>query len=139
MSGNPYAGQPGGQQQPDPEWVRAMMIAQQQQQAQVQAQAQARAQAQAVAQARQQAAAFAQAAAFQQALQQPQEQQQFNGTELVMLYSYQAQAPDNLTLERGDLLYTDLSNQSVEGWLWSYAPTARKFGFVPRAYVGRRQ
>ena len=51
----------------------------------------------------------------------------------------QAQAPDNLTLERGDLLYTDLSNQSVEGWLWSYAPTARKFGFVPRAYVGRRQ
>ena len=56
---------------------------------QVQAQAQARAQAQAVAQARQQAAAFAQAAAFQQALQQPQEQQQFNGTELVMLYSYQ--------------------------------------------------
>ena len=42
-----------------------------------------------MAQARQQAAAFAQAAAFQQALQQPQEQQQFNGTELVMLYSYQ--------------------------------------------------
>ena len=35
MSGNPYGGQPGGQQQPDPEWVRAMMIAQQQQQAQV--------------------------------------------------------------------------------------------------------
>ena len=31
MSGNPH----GGQQQPDPEWVRAMMIAQQQQQAQV--------------------------------------------------------------------------------------------------------
>ena len=57
----------------------------------------------------------------------------------VILLQFQAQAPDNLTLERGDVLYTDLSNQSVEGWLWSYAPTARKFGFVPRAYVGRRQ
>ena len=58
---------------------------------QAQAQAQARAQAQAVAQARQQAAAYAQAAVFQQVLQQPPqpEQQQFNGTELIMLYSYQ--------------------------------------------------
>merc|ERR1719490_594989 len=65
------------------------------------------------------AGAYAQAAVFQQVVQQPmQPQQQFNGTELVMLYSYQAQAPDNLTLERGDVLYTDLSNQSVEGWLW---------------------
>ena len=58
-------------------------------QAQAQAQARAQAQLQVQVQARQQAAAFAQAAAFQQALQQPQEQQQFNATELVMLYSYQ--------------------------------------------------
>ena len=52
---------------------------------------------------------------------------------------FQAQAADHLTLERGELVYSDLSNQAVEGWLWSYAPTARKFGFVPKAYVGRRQ
>ena len=59
---------------------------------QAQAQAQARAQAQAVAQARQMASAYAQAAAFQQqVVQQPiqPQQQQFNGTELVMLYNYQ--------------------------------------------------
>ena len=29
----------------------------------------------------------------------------------LITYSFQAQAPDNLTLQRGDVLYTDLSNQ----------------------------
>ena len=80
---------------------------------------------------------------------------QYNGTELVMLYDYkvsfsiwmcdlviwhfvlllQAQAPDDLTVKRGDWVYADLNNQTVDGWLWSYAPKTRKYGFIPRAYA----
>ena len=72
---------------------------------QAQAQAQARAQAQAVAQARQMAGAYAQAAVFQQVVQQPmQPQQQFNGTELVMLYSYQVRKQLYLILKNGQSL-----------------------------------
>jgi len=59
----------------------------------------------------------------------------YNGTELVMLYDYKAQAPDDLTVRRGDWVYADLSNQTVDGWLWSYAPKSRKYGFIPRAYA----
>merc|ERR1712165_489947 len=62
-------------------------------------------------------------------------QPSYNGTELVMLYDYKAQAPDDLTVRRGDWVYADLSNQTVDGWLWSYAPKSRKYGFIPRAYA----
>eukprot|EP00095_Tigriopus_kingsejongensis_P000979 maker-scaffold39_size501901-snap-gene-1.16 protein:Tk00979 transcript:maker-scaffold39_size501901-snap-gene-1.16-mRNA-1 annotation:"PREDICTED: uncharacterized protein LOC100875476" len=59
----------------------------------------------------------------------------FGGTELVMLYDYKAQAPDDLSVRRGDWVYADLSNQTVDGWLWSYSPKTRKYGFIPRAYA----
>ena len=31
-------------------------------------------------------------------------------------YILQAQAPDDLTVRRGDWVYADLSNQTVDGW-----------------------
>ncbi|BES93222.1 Variant SH3 domain [Nesidiocoris tenuis] len=59
----------------------------------------------------------------------------YHGTELVMLYDYKAQAPDDLSVRRGDWIYADLNNQTVEGWLWVYAPKTRKYGFIPKAYA----
>lgn len=59
----------------------------------------------------------------------------YHGTELVMLYDYKAQAPDDLTVRRGDWIYADLNNQTVDGWLWAYAPKTRKYGFIPKAYA----
>jgi len=59
----------------------------------------------------------------------------YSGTELVMLYDYKAQAPDDLSVRRGDWVYADLSNQTVDGWLWAYAPKTRKYGFIPKAYA----
>ncbi|KAH8233234.1 hypothetical protein KR026_005617 [Drosophila bipectinata] len=82
----------------------------------------------------------------QQGQQNQQQQQQlglgtddlrYHGTELVMLYDYKAQAPDDLYLSvrRGDWIYADLNNQTVDGWLWAYAPKTRKYGFIPKAYA----
>ncbi|KAK9745067.1 Variant SH3 domain [Popillia japonica] len=59
----------------------------------------------------------------------------YHGTELVMLYDYKAQAPDDLSVRRGDWIYADLTNQTVDGWLWAYAPKTRKYGFIPKAYA----
>jgi len=61
--------------------------------------------------------------------------EQHHGTELIMLYDFKAQAPDDLTVRRGDWLYADLNNQTVEGWLWCYSPKTRKYGFIPKAYA----
>jgi hypothetical protein len=47
----------------------------------------------------------------------------------------QAQAPDDLSVRRGDWIYADLNNQTVEGWLWAYSPKTRKYGFIPKAYA----
>jgi len=52
-----------------------------------------------------------------------------------MLYDYKAQAPDELTVMRGDWIYADLTNQSVQGWLWAHDPKLRKYGFIPKAYA----
>lgn len=57
------------------------------------------------------------------------------GTELVVLYDYKAQAPDDLSVRRADWIYADLGNQTVDGWLWAYAPKTRKYGFIPKAYA----
>ncbi|KAL5285711.1 hypothetical protein ACFFRR_007416 [Megaselia abdita] len=59
----------------------------------------------------------------------------YHGTELVMLYDYKAQAPDDLSVRRGDWIYADLNNQTVDGWLWAYSPKTRKYGFIPKAYA----
>ncbi|KAK6641818.1 hypothetical protein RUM44_013535 [Polyplax serrata] len=67
--------------------------------------------------------------------QQNTEDLKYHGTELVMLYDYKAQAPDDLSVRRGDWIYADLNNQTVDGWLWAYAPKTRKYGFIPKAYA----
>lgn len=66
----------------------------------------------------------------------------FQGTELVMLvtlYDYKAQAPDDLSVRRGEIIYADLSNQTVDGWIWAYAPKTNKkcgkYGFIPKTYL----
>lgn len=67
---------------------------------------------------------------------------EFQGTELVMLvtlYDYKAQAPDDLSVRRGEIIYADLSNQTVDGWIWAYAPKTNKkcgkYGFIPKTYL----
>lgn len=63
----------------------------------------------------------------------------YHGTELVMLYDYKAQAPDDLSVRRGELIYADLNAQTVDGWIWAFAPKAQKkcgkYGFIPKAYT----
>ncbi|KAG7303418.1 hypothetical protein JYU34_011934 [Plutella xylostella] len=59
----------------------------------------------------------------------------YHGTELVMLYDYKAQAPDDLSVKRGEWVYADLTQQTVEGWLWAHAPKSRRSGFIPTAYA----
>lgn len=63
----------------------------------------------------------------------------YHGTELVMLYDYKAQAPDDLSVRRGELIYADLNAQTVDGWIWAFAPKASKkcgkYGFIPKAYT----
>lgn len=69
----------------------------------------------------------------------PQDDLRYHGTELVMLYDYKAQAPDDLSVRRGEIIYADLNNQTVDGWLWCYAPKASKkcgkYGFIPKSYT----
>lgn len=59
----------------------------------------------------------------------------YRGIELVMLFDYKAQVPDDLTIRRGEWIYADLTNQTVEGWLWAYSPKQRRYGFVPKAWT----
>lgn len=63
------------------------------------------------------------------------EELRYHGTELVMLYDYKAQATGDLSVRRGDWIYADLNNQTIDGWLWAYAPKTRKYGFIPKAYA----
>lgn len=48
---------------------------------------------------------------------------------------FQAQATGDLSVRRGDWIYADLNNQTIDGWLWAYAPKTRKYGFIPKAYA----
>jgi hypothetical protein len=62
------------------------------------------------------------------------------GTELVMLYDYKAQAPDDLSVRRGELVYADLSAQTVDGWIWAWKAQKKcggkaAYGFIPKAYT----
>ncbi|CRL08534.1 CLUMA_CG021235, isoform B [Clunio marinus] len=69
----------------------------------------------------------------------PNDDSRYHGTELVMLYDYKAQAPDDLSVRRGELIYADLNAQTVDGWIWAFAPKAQKkcgkYGFIPKAYT----
>lgn len=74
-------------------------------------------------------------ATTQSATQSVHNEMRYNETELILLYDYKAQAPDDLSVRRGDWVYADLNNQTVDGWLWAFAPKTRKYGFIPKAYA----
>lgn len=57
------------------------------------------------------------------------------GTEFITLYEYKAQAPDDLTVRRGEWIYADAKNQTVDGWLWAYSIETNRYGFIPKAYA----
>ena len=59
----------------------------------------------------------------------------FHGSEMVILFDYEAQTSDELNVVRGDFILADLRNQEVDGWLWVYAPEKGKFGFIPKSYA----
>jgi len=58
-----------------------------------------------------------------------------HGSELVMLYDYKPQATDDLAVRRGEWVYADLEQQTIDGWLWAYSAKANKCGFIPKAYA----
>ena len=59
----------------------------------------------------------------------------YESIDTIYFFIFQAQAPDDLSVRRGDWVYADLSNQTVVGWLWTYSPKTRKYGFIPKAYA----
>lgn len=58
------------------------------------------------------------------------------GTELVVVRDFSGETRDDLTVTKGDWVY---SKQRLEwapgGWLWVYCPRSRRSGFVPAAFV----
>ena len=58
-----------------------------------------------------------------------------DSTRLVCLYDYNATAPDDLSITRGEWLYADLQDQVDDSWLWAYSPGTKRYGYVPRAYA----
>ena len=56
-------------------------------------------------------------------------------TELVVLYDYVTQAPDDISVTRGEWVYADLSDQPEKDWLWVYAPATARFGFMPKEFA----
>lgn len=58
---------------------------------------------------------------------------------LVMLYDYKAQAPDDLSVRRGEVVFAQNDpDQTIDGWIWVFAPKAKrsgKYGFIPKAYT----
>ncbi|KAG5678701.1 hypothetical protein PVAND_008349 [Polypedilum vanderplanki] len=65
----------------------------------------------------------------------------YHGVELVVLYDYKAQAPDDLSVRRGEIIFANLDNQTVDGWLWCYkernvnSKKCGKYGFIPKSYT----
>lgn len=57
------------------------------------------------------------------------------GTRLVVLFDYQASNTDDLDVKRGEIIYAELDDQSDESWIWAYAPSSNKQGFIPRSFA----
>ncbi|RDD46879.1 SH3 and PX domain-containing protein 2B [Trichoplax sp. H2] len=57
------------------------------------------------------------------------------GTRLVVLFDYQARTIDDLDVRRGEIVYAELDDQNDESWIWAYAPTSNKQGFIPRSFA----
>jgi hypothetical protein len=59
---------------------------------------------------------------------------EFDG-QLVVLFDFDAQAPDDLSVRRGEWVMTRLADQQIEGWLWVYSPRSARSGYIPKAYA----
>ena len=59
------------------------------------------------------------------------------GTELVVLFDFDARAADDLSVRRGDWVLARLNDAQTDGWLWVYSPKCRRYGFIPQTYARR--
>ncbi|GFN93695.1 grb2-related adapter protein [Plakobranchus ocellatus] len=55
--------------------------------------------------------------------------------DLLTLRSFIAQSADDISVERGEQVFADLANQIERDWLWVYAPSTGKYGYIPRDNV----
>lgn len=59
-----------------------------------------------------------------------------NIEEYVTIYDYIAQSKDDLTVTRGELVYTNAQTTSAnKDWVWVYSVKSKRYGYVPRSYI----
>ena len=56
-------------------------------------------------------------------------------TKLGCLYDYKAEAPDHISVRRGESLYSDMDSQTNNAWIYVYSTDAGKSGFMPRSHA----
>ena len=57
------------------------------------------------------------------------------GTQLIVLFEYQASAFDDLSVKPGEYIYANLKDQIAPGWIWAYSPRKKRTGYIPEHYV----
>ena len=55
--------------------------------------------------------------------------------DLVTLRDFTAQSADDISVMGGEQVFADLANQIEREWLWVYAPSTGKYGYIPRDNV----
>ncbi|RUS91546.1 hypothetical protein EGW08_000661, partial [Elysia chlorotica] len=55
--------------------------------------------------------------------------------DLVTLRDFTAQSADDISVMVGEQVFADLANQIEREWLWVYAPSTGKYGYIPRDNV----
>ena len=55
--------------------------------------------------------------------------------QLNAIHRYVSQGKRELTIEKGEKLFTDDSDTDKLAWLWVYSPQSRGRGFVPSSHV----
>ena len=61
--------------------------------------------------------------------------QDASSVRLVVLYNFQAQAPDDLSVTRDETLLADVTKQDNQDWVWVTSPTQGRSGYIPRTYA----
>ena len=54
---------------------------------------------------------------------------------LLVLYNFQAQAPDDLSVSRGEIVVADVSKQDNDDWVWVTSDSQGRSGYIPRTYA----
>lgn len=57
------------------------------------------------------------------------------GTKLIVLFNFEGQAFDDLSVHPGEYVFANLKDQIVPGMIWAYSPHRRKSGFIPEDHV----